>query len=128
MTEPCDSSRRVPRGNWWTARDLQPTSSSARGPFLTYYGRNVLAAAIKSRAQVLASNDLGDFAQCPGGIVEAEHPGEFVLDQIGPDRHARNGEFQRIADSHPSPVSPSATCSGYSSEIGLSGRAAALHA
>ena len=67
--------------------------------------RHVLAAAIKSRAQVIVTNNLGDFPPdvLAGWNVEAKHPDEFVLDQIDLDRQAVYGEVQRIADSYARP-------------------------
>jgi len=63
--------------------------------------RHVLAAAIKARAQVIVTNNLGDFP--PDALrpwnIEAKGPDEFVLDQIDLDRQAVYGAVQRIADS-----------------------------
>lgn len=67
--------------------------------------RHVLAAAIKSRAQVIVTTNLKDFPahRLEGWNVEAKHPDEFVLDQIDLDRQAVYGAVQRIADAwrHP---------------------------
>lgn len=63
--------------------------------------RHVLAAAIKARAQVIVTNNLGDFPEAvlaPWNI-EAKAPDDFVLDQIDLDRQAVYGAVQRIADS-----------------------------
>jgi predicted nucleic acid-binding protein len=63
--------------------------------------RHVLAAAIKSRAQVIVTHNLTDFppsALAPWN-VEAKSPDDFVLDQIDLDRQAVYGAVQRIADS-----------------------------
>jgi PIN domain len=67
--------------------------------------RHVLAAAIRSRAQVIVTRNLKDF---PVDVLsswntEAKHPDEFVLDQIDLDRQAVYGAVQRIADSYSMP-------------------------
>jgi predicted nucleic acid-binding protein len=67
--------------------------------------RHVLAAAIKARAQVIVTRNLKDF---PGDAldqwnIEAEHPDEFVLDQIDLNRQVVYGAVQRIADSWKNP-------------------------
>ncbi|MEX2291453.1 MAG: PIN domain-containing protein [Mycobacteriales bacterium] len=67
--------------------------------------RHVLAAAIKSRAQVIVTTNLEDFPahRLDGWNVEAKHPDEFVLDQIDLDRQAVYGAVQRIADAWRNP-------------------------
>lgn len=67
--------------------------------------RHVLAAAIKSRAQIIVTNNLKDFPAhlLEGWNVEAKHPDEFVLDQIDLDRQAVYGAVQRIADAWRNP-------------------------
>ncbi len=67
--------------------------------------RHVLAAAIKSRAQVIVTTNLKDFPahRLEGWNVEARHPDEFVLDQIDLDRQAVYGAVQRIADAWRNP-------------------------
>jgi hypothetical protein len=63
--------------------------------------RHVLAAAIKARAHVVVTNNLGDFpgANLAPWNIEAEAPDDFVLDQIDRDRQSVYGAVQCIADS-----------------------------
>lgn len=63
--------------------------------------RHVLAAAIKARAQLIVTANLGDFPAdaLASWSVEAKHPDEFVLDQIDLDHQLVFGAVQRIADS-----------------------------
>lgn len=63
--------------------------------------RHVLAAAIKSGAQVIVTRNLKDFPA--SGLepwsVEAKSPDAFVLDQIGIDRQVVASAVRQIADS-----------------------------
>jgi hypothetical protein len=67
--------------------------------------RHVLAAAIKARAQVIVTANLGDFPadSLAEWNIDPKHPDEFVLDQIDLDRQAVYGAVQRIADSWRNP-------------------------
>jgi predicted nucleic acid-binding protein len=67
--------------------------------------RHVLAAAIKSRAQVIVTTNLKDFPVqlLDGWNVEAKHPDEFLLDQIDLDRQAVHTAVQGIADAWRNP-------------------------
>jgi hypothetical protein len=67
--------------------------------------RHVLAAAIKARAQVIVTRNLGDFPDdvLQAWDMEAKSPDEFVLDQIDLNRVAVYGAIQRIADSWANP-------------------------
>ncbi|MEU9286406.1 PIN domain-containing protein [Streptomyces sp. NPDC048275] len=67
--------------------------------------RHILAAAIKSRAQVVVTRNLTDF---PAEALEpwciaAKHPDDFVMDQIGLDRQTVFAAVQQIADSWRNP-------------------------
>lgn len=67
--------------------------------------RHVLAAAIKVRAQLIVTRNLDDFPAelLAGWGIEAKHPDEFVLDQIGLERQAVYAAVQQIADSWRNP-------------------------
>ncbi|MFJ6212728.1 PIN domain-containing protein [Streptomyces sp. NPDC092296] len=67
--------------------------------------RHVLAAAIKAKAQLVVTRNLDDF---PADVladwgVEAKHPDDFVVDQIGLDRQAVYAAVRQIADSWRNP-------------------------
>lgn len=82
--------------------------------------RHVLAAAIKSRAQVIVTDNLKDFP--PEALeawdMEAKSPDDFILDQIDLSSEAVYGAIQRIADSRDSPP---ATFSDVVAELERSG-------
>jgi predicted nucleic acid-binding protein len=63
--------------------------------------RHVLAAAIRSRAQLIVTHNLRDFPSesLAAWDVQAVHPDDFVLAQIDLDRDVVYGEITRIADS-----------------------------
>jgi predicted nucleic acid-binding protein len=63
--------------------------------------RHILAAAIRTRAQVIVTRNLRDFPSDRLAVwnIEAKHPDEFVLDQVDLDRSTVYGAVQRIADS-----------------------------
>ena len=67
--------------------------------------RHVVAAAIKSRAQVIVTNNLQDFPAAALRLwgLEAKSADAFILDQIGTDRDTVRGALQRIADSRANP-------------------------
>ncbi|MBM7784978.1 PIN domain-containing protein [Tenggerimyces flavus] len=62
--------------------------------------RHVLAAAIKARAQLIVTYNLRDFpkAALDPWNVEAKHPDDFVLDQIGLDKGVVHSAVQQMAD------------------------------
>jgi predicted nucleic acid-binding protein len=67
--------------------------------------RHVLAAAIKSGAQVIVTRNLKDFPSAdlqPWG-VEAKSPDTFVLDQVGLNGRAVAASVRQIADSRTRP-------------------------
>ncbi len=82
--------------------------------------RHVLAAAIKSGAQVIVTTNTKDFpaAQLQRWNVEAELPDDFVLDQINIDAKIVYSCVQQIANSRISPPARLRMCSA-----SLSGRA-----
>ena len=63
--------------------------------------RHVLAAAIRSKAQLIVTHNLRDFPPESLDIwdVQAVHPDDFILAQIDLDRDVVYGEITRIADS-----------------------------
>jgi predicted nucleic acid-binding protein len=63
--------------------------------------RHVLAAAIRSRAQVIVTENLRDFpsAALSAWDIEAKSPDDFILDQIHLDRKVVWSCAQQIADS-----------------------------
>jgi len=67
--------------------------------------RHVLAAAIKSRAQMIVTRNLKDFPSeaLAEWNVEATHPDDFVLAQIDLDRQRVFAAVQQIADSWKNP-------------------------
>lgn len=67
--------------------------------------RHVLAAAIKSRSQVIVTNNLRDFpaAALEPWDLEAKSADDFILDQIDLNREAVLSAVQRIADSRTRP-------------------------
>ncbi|MBT2226482.1 PIN domain-containing protein [Nonomuraea sp. NEAU-A123] len=67
--------------------------------------RHVLAAAIKTGAQVIVTSNLKDFPAEDLAIwgVEAKSPDDFVLDQIGLDDRIVWACVQQIADSRTNP-------------------------
>ncbi|MBI1757612.1 MAG: PIN domain-containing protein [Actinobacteria bacterium] len=62
--------------------------------------RHVLAAAIRSRAQVIVTTNLRDFPveRLERWDVEAKSPDDFVVEQVDLDAPAVYGAIQRIAD------------------------------
>ncbi len=67
--------------------------------------RHVLAAAIKSGAQVIVTRNLKDFpaASLEPWDIEAKSPDSFVLDQVGINGQAVAASVRQIADSRISP-------------------------
>lgn len=67
--------------------------------------RHVLAAAIRSRAQVIVTDNVKDFPVAALGPwdVQTRTADQFVVDQIHLDKSIVYGEVQRIADSWHSP-------------------------
>lgn len=68
--------------------------------------RHVLAAAIKSRSQVIVTNNVRDF---PADVlapwnIETKAPDDIVLDQIDLDTGAIHAALQQIADSWKNPA------------------------
>lgn len=68
--------------------------------------RHVLAAAIKSGAQVIVTRNLKDFPadKLAEWDIEAKSPDDFVADQIYLDKKIVYGEVTRIADSRKNPA------------------------
>lgn len=67
--------------------------------------RHVLAAAIRAKAQVIVTDNAGDFPApyLAGWDIEPKSADEFVVDQIYLSRQAVFGAVQRIADSRRNP-------------------------
>jgi predicted nucleic acid-binding protein len=67
--------------------------------------RHVLAAAIKSGAQVIVTRNLKHFpaSDLEPWDIEAESPDAFVLDQVGIDDRAVAASVRQIADSRTNP-------------------------
>lgn len=67
--------------------------------------RHVLAAAIKSGAQVIVTRNLKDFppSDLEAWHIEAKSPDAFVLDQVGIDIRAVAASVRQIADSRTKP-------------------------
>jgi predicted nucleic acid-binding protein len=67
--------------------------------------RHVLAAAIKSRAQVIVTSNVRDFPESAleSWNVEAKTPDEFLLDQFHLSGPVLYGAIQRVADSWKNP-------------------------
>lgn len=63
--------------------------------------RHVVAAAIKSKAQVIVTANVRDFpdAALARWDLEAKHPDAFIMDQINLDSRAVYSAVQQIADS-----------------------------
>lgn len=90
--------------------------------------RHVLAAAIKSGAQVIVTHNLKDFPSAdlePWGI-EAKSPDAFVLDQIGIKAPVVVGCIRQIADSRTRPPESIEDVLRQLERDGLVGAAAAL--
>jgi hypothetical protein len=75
--------------------------------------RHVLAAAIKSSAQVIVTTNLKDFpeAELRPWNVEAKSPDDFVLDQITIDARIVYSCVREIANSRRNPRTRWMTCS-----------------
>ncbi len=67
--------------------------------------RHVVAAAIKSKAQVIVTANIKDFPDSALATrnVEAKHPDAFIMDQINLDSRAVYSAVQQIADSWKNP-------------------------
>lgn len=67
--------------------------------------RHVLAAAIKSGAQVIVTRNLKDFPAADLGPwnIEAKSPDAFILDQVGINGRVIAASVQQIADSRVNP-------------------------
>lgn len=67
--------------------------------------RHVVAAAIKSKAQVIVTANIKDFPahELAKWNVEAKHPDAFIVDQIHLDPRAVYAAVQQIADSRTNP-------------------------
>lgn len=92
--------------------------------------RHVLAAAIKSRAQLIVTHNLKDFPNetLAAWNVEAVHPDDFVLAQIDLDRQRVFAAVQRIADSWRKPPGTTGDVLDRLERDGLVESAAALRA
>lgn len=92
--------------------------------------RHVLAAAIKSRAQLIVTNNLKDFPQetLTAWNVEAVSADDFVLAQIDLDRQRVFAAVQQIADSWRKPPGAASDVLDRLERDGLVESAAALRA
>lgn len=92
--------------------------------------RHVLAAAIKSRAQLIVTNNLKDFPQetLTAWNVEAVSADDFVLAQIDLDRQRVFAAVQQIADSWRKPPGAASDVLDRLKRDGLVESAAALRA
>lgn len=90
--------------------------------------RHVLAAAIKTRAQVLVTRNLKDFPEAAlrAWDIDAKSPDQFILDQLDLSREAVYGAVQRIADSWKTPPGTVADVLDRLENDGLALSAAAL--
>jgi predicted nucleic acid-binding protein len=92
--------------------------------------RHVLAAAIKSGAQVIVTRNLKDFpdADLAPWNIQAKSPDEFVLDQVHTDIRVVAASVRQIADSRTNPPEAIEDVLGQLERDGLVESVAALHA
>lgn len=91
--------------------------------------RHVLAAAIRAHAQVIVTTNLKDFPATALALwdVEAQHPDEFVLDQIDLNAAAVIGAVSAIASSWHNPPGTALDVLDRLAAGGIPRAAAALH-